>query len=126
MIPRQLYTYDHVAVVTLVGYERVVGEGVEHHPPVSRVLRHRAAHGWNNVTVGGGEAERENVITRTLRQIGGAPGPVSLTVAVLPTRKVEARLASVGNPGKIERQVLILSPQSSLRGNYMTDLHPNV
>ena len=47
-------TNDHVAVVALVGYEGVEGDGVEHHPPVPRVLRHRAAHGWkrHNVTVG--------------------------------------------------------------------------
>ena len=58
------------------------------------------------------EAGIENVLTGTLRQLGGAPGAVSLTVAVLPTREGEARLASVGNPGKIERQVLIFSPHS--------------
>ena len=55
------------------------------------------------------EAERENVLTGTLRQLGGAPGAVSLTVAVLPTRESEASLASVGNPGQIETS-LILSP----------------
>ena len=55
------------------------------------------------------EAERENVLTGTLRQLGGAPGTVSLTVAVLPTRESEASLASVGNPGQIET-TLILSP----------------
>ena len=43
-------TYDHVPVVTLVRDEGVEGDGVEHHPPVSRVLWYRAAHGWNNVT----------------------------------------------------------------------------
>ena len=47
--------------------------------------------------------ERENLVTRAVRQLGGAPGAVSLTVAVLPTRESEARLASVGNPGQREK-----------------------
>ena len=61
-------TYDHVPIVTLVRDEGVEGDGVEHHPPVSRVLWYRAAHGWNIVT---GDFlrgnKRENVITGTLR-----------------------------------------------------------
>ena len=51
-------TYDHVAVVTLVWYQRVEGDGVEDDPPVTGVLRDRAAHGCNNVTVDEREAER--------------------------------------------------------------------
>ena len=59
--------------------------------------------------LGVAQSERENLVTRAVRQLGGAPGAVSLTVAVLPTRESEARLASVGNPGQIETS-LILSP----------------
>ena len=44
-------TYDHVAVVTLVGDEGVVGDGVEHHAPERRVGGRGAGHSCSSVLV---------------------------------------------------------------------------
>ena len=64
-------TNDHVAVVALVGYEGVEGDGVEHHPPVPRVLRHRAAHGWKRHIVTVGEKREKLREKMSLREHSG-------------------------------------------------------
>ena len=42
-----ILTYDHVSVVTLVGDERVVGDGVEHDPAKLGMFWDWAGHGCN-------------------------------------------------------------------------------